>query len=169
MKHYTAILIPLFFVHCARSNIDLPPPKQARINQSEAEPNLVHWIDVSNGDDFWHTLKRSDKNVALIGTEVCPPCQTVKEWWESKVVPPGWQFVYWQLNGSDDLLTRSIKRIFVDLQKKDNLTVPYLSIIEDAADPPGKKSITATFRAVDGCTHEANDFLIMHPQGTINF
>lgn len=162
------MVFSLLLVHCGSKAANKPAPKEP---QTSDVPRVTYvtWVEVGDGEQFWSTIKLNDKNVALIGTEVCPPCHIAKDWWESKVSPPGWQFVYWQLGQSDDLLTRSIKEVFQNLQDRDHLTVPYLSIIEDARDPKRIKEITATFSNLEGCTHEADKFLLMHPQGIIHF
>jgi hypothetical protein len=168
MKQLIVIGFSLFFLHCGGEIANAPPPVEP---SKKTTPKATHvsWVEVRDGNQFWSTLKLNDKNVALIGTEVCPPCNAAKSWWERKVAPPGWQFVYWRLGPTDDLLTRTFKDIFRNLQERDNLMLPYLSIIEDATDPSKVKAITATFHDLNGCTNEANDFLLMHPQGTIHF
>ncbi len=167
MKRVIAMVFSLLLVQCGSKAATQTQPKEPS-TADVAKVTHVTWVEVNDGAQFWSTIKLNDKNVALIGTETCPPCHIVKDWWESKVAPPGWQFVYWQLGIDDDPLTRSFKEIFQNLQARNNLNVPYLSIIEDAYDPKKIKEITATFSALQGCTSEANKFLIMHPQGTIH-
>ncbi|MDF1497443.1 MAG: hypothetical protein P1P90_05290 [Patescibacteria group bacterium] len=168
MKRAIAMVFSLLLVQCGTKAATQSKPKEPQAVDAP-KVTYVTWIEVGDGEQFWSTIKQNDKNVALIGTEVCPPCHVAKDWWESKISPPGWQFVYWQLGPSDDLLTKSFKEIFKNLQAQNNLSLPYLSIIEDAHDPKKIKEITATFRDLEGCTSEANKFLIMHPQGTIHF
>mgnify|MGYP000925832640 CR=1 FL=1 len=168
MKKLFAVGLVFFMFACGGAGGVDPPPATASA-KSKASPQIVTWIQVGNGEQFWQTIKQNDKNVALIGTEICPPCEAAKAWWESRRVPPGWQFVYWRIGRQDDLLTNSFRQVFLKLQNQDNLTLPYLSIIEDAEDPQKIKKITATFRSFGGCTREADDFLRMHPHGTLRF
>lgn len=178
MKRFLKLFVPLFFLSCVNASSQktdttpsvLPVKKQKNTNRfTPDKPIKVSWIEVKTGDKFWDVLKTNNKNVALIGTEICPPCELAKAWWEEQIAPPGWQFVYWQLNSTNDYLTRSFKRIFLELERKDNLTLPYLSIIEDIGDPRRNKKITETFSSYTDCTVGANKFLLMHPQGIIHF
>jgi hypothetical protein len=173
MQRYTAIFCSLFFLNCgATQAINPNPPKESTgpPTTKQTQPTHVSWVEVKDGYQFWSTIKLNDRNVALIGNEYCPPCVVVKSWWEEKIAPPGWQFVYWRLGHSNDLLSQTFKDIFRDLQKSETLKLPYLSIIEDdAADPTKLKAITATFGNLTGCTQDANEFLIMYPQGTRHF
>lgn len=170
MKRIAATVFALFFFNCA-GPVQEPPvvARKTPTREASQQTKRVHWVEVQNGNEFWVAVTSKERNLALIGTEYCQPCKLVKAWWEEKFAPPGWQFVYWQLNYSDDILTRKMKNIFRSLQESDNLTVPYLSVIEGAGDPHRSKKITETFRAFEGCTAEANKFLLMHPQGTIEF
>ncbi len=169
MRYFAVFGLCLFFTNCAATQPQKSPDVQKRTTKQEASIERVVWIEVESGNEFWSTLKQSDLNVALIGTEICPPCKIAKHWWEEKIAPPGWQFVYWQLGPQDDILTRHIKDVFRNLQQKDNLELPYLSIIEKSANPAKQQSITVTFRSLSGCTKEAQEFLVMHPHGTIRF
>jgi len=169
MKRITAIVFSLFFVNCGGTQVINAAPPQESTSPPTPTSSRVSWVKVNDGNQFWTTINSNDRNMALIGTEYCPPCEMVKVWWETKIAPPGWQFVYWQLNNSRDPLTRHIKGIFRELQEKDVLMVPYLSVIESAGDPRRKKSITETFRDFEECTVGANKFLLMHPQGTLTF
>ncbi|MBD3281522.1 hypothetical protein GF391_02135 [Candidatus Uhrbacteria bacterium] len=173
MRHYFTPLFALFFLGCAgiakQGQPASPAPEPVAKRSVKRKTGKVVWVEVASGNHFWKTLKSSDKNVALIGTEICPPCKLAKAWWEEQIAPPGWQFVYWQLTNTDDYLTRSFKQIFLKLEQKDNLTLPYLSIIEGVGDPQREKKITETFSSFTNCTVGANKFLLMHPQGTVYF
>jgi hypothetical protein len=168
MKRAIAMVFSLLLVQCGSKAATQLPPKEPQAGDA-TKITYVTWIEVEDGEQFWSTINLNNKNVALIGTEICPPCEATKSWWESRLVPPGWQFVYWRIGRQDDLLTNSFQQVFLKMQKQDNLTLPYLSIIEDAENPQKIKKITATFRSYSGCTHEADNFLRMHPQGTIHF
>jgi len=168
MKKMLFVAIASFCIGCVSHASDIPPPKAPQRTEAPKKARVT-WVEVRTGNEFWSSIKHSERTVALIGGDYCGLCDIAKNWWESRYALPGWQYVYWRVGNSDDLLTRSFKEVFRDLQQKDNLRLPYMSIIEESADPKKMVSITQTFSYLEGCTREANKFLTMHPQGTVHF
>ena len=72
------------------------PSPAERDERADSIPRTpVHWIDVTNDDQFLQTIFQHPRVVVFFGTVWCAPCFEAEQWWEAHPAPLGWTFIRW--------------------------------------------------------------------------